>query len=258
MKFVRVISLCMLSIFLIGCNKFQSNYKLDQKNPPIIKNNNETESSEKNKNNVDMKNIIEDRDKIEIPDNSKNVSNPELRNNTFVDKYIQGINLIKEFCKNNFLDLKYVEPIEDRISRFDGEHGVNLLETLSSQGAETIKYFTENEVLNVDLNISITQIDPSLRTPENNTFSDIIYKASIENIDENFNFKDSKLNEFRNTLVEINNLNHEKIDSYIGDMDSKKIKDYMVFFNKIDDDRYEVIRIENNNCYYKIVYDPKL
>lgn len=41
-------------------------------------------------------------------------------------------------------------------------------------------------------------------------------------------------------------------------MISNEIKSYMVFFNKIDEDRYEVIRIENNNCYYKLVYDPKL
>lgn len=25
-----------------------------------------------------------------------------------------------------------------------------------------------------------------------------------------------------------------------------------------DEDKYEVIRIENNNCYSKLVYDPKL
>ena len=31
-----------------------------------------------------------------------------------------------------------------------------------------------------------------------------------------------------------------------------------IFFNKIDDDRYETIRIENNNCYYKLIYNPKL
>lgn len=254
MKSAKLIVLCSLSIFLMGCAKFVIKDKPLVSNPSVSENN----TSEENENNADMRNIIEDKDKIEMPDNSKDVSNLDLRNNTFVDKYIQGINLIKEFCNNDSLDLKYVEPIEDRISRFDAEHGVNLLETLSSKGAETINYFTENEGLNVDLSIGITKVDETLRTPENNTFSYIIYKASIENIVENFNFKDSKLNEFRNTLVEINNLDYEKIDNYINDITSKKIKDYMVFFNKIDDDRYEVIRIENNNCYYKLVYDPKL
>ncbi|WP_195430992.1 hypothetical protein [Clostridium sp. D46t1_190503_E9] len=252
MKFSKLIALCTLSIFLIGCNKVQLKSKSED-NDSII-----TEDTNEETNNTTLNNIIEDKNKIEIPDNSKNVDNPELRNYTFVDKYIQGINLIKEFCKINSLDLKYVEPIQDRIGRFDAEHGVNLLEILSSKGSETVNYFTEDDVLNVDISIDITQIDQNLRTPENNTFSHIIYKASIENIDEQFNFKNSKLNEFRNTLVGINNLDYEKINSYINDMSSKKNKDYMVFFNKIDDDGYEVIRIENNNCYYRLVYDPNL
>ena len=32
----------------------------------------------------------------------------------------------------------------------------------------------------------------------------------------------------------------------------------MIFFNKMDDNSYEVITVKNGNCYYKLVYDPKL
>ena len=84
-----------------------------------------------------------------------------------------------------------------------------------------------------------------------------MYKASIENIDTTFDFKTSKLNEYRNTFVDVNDLDYEKVNSYIKDMLSKNIEDSMIFFNKIDDNSYEVITIKDGNCYYRLVYDPK-
>lgn len=52
------------------------------------------------------------------------------------------------------------------------------------------------------------------------TYTEILYKASIENIDSDFKFKTSKLNEFRNM--------------------------------------YETIIVDRKNCYYKLVYNPRL
>lgn len=257
MKLTKFIVLCTLSIFLIGCNKAKDKNKPIENNTPVNEVTSENKNTNDNKDNSDMKNIVEDKDKIKMPTNSKSVANPELRNSTFVDEYINGINLIKEFCNNNSLDLKYAQPIKDRIVDFNFEvvdENSLLLKELYLAGAETVNYFTEEERLNVDLSIGTIPTE----NPKIGTYSGIIYKASIENMGENFNFKDSKLNEFRNTLVEVNDLDYEKIDNYINDMISKKIKDYMVFFNKIDDDRYEVIKVKNNNCYYRLVYDPKL
>lgn len=86
------------------------------------------------------------------------------------------------------------------------------------------------------------------------------YTAQISflNVGENFNFKESKLNEFRNVLVETSDLDFDKLNKYAKDKYNKKIDNGSVFFNKIDDNRYETIRIENNNCYYKLIYNPKL
>lgn len=252
MKISKLLILCTLSIFLIGCSKYIIKYKTKDINTSIEETTNE--DTLLNSANTSMKNIIEDKDKIEMPDNSKNVSDSKLRNNTFVEKYIEGINIIKLFSQNNSLTLKYTEPIEDRIGRFNNMPDVALLNDLYSFGAETINYYTEDIGLNVDLSINTTTNEDT----NTSTYSYIIYKASIENIDSNFNFKDSKINEFRNALIDINDINYDKINSYIKGILSNEISNYMVFFNKIDEDRYEVIRIENNNCYYKLVYDPKL
>jgi hypothetical protein len=130
-------------------------------------------------------------------------------------------------------------------------HGDNipeLLQNLKVAGAETVSYFTDEDILNVELGIIGGE----------DSFSEITYKASIANLDKNFNFKESKLNEFRSMLVETKDLDFDKINQYIQDIYNKNINKDMVFFNKIDNDRYEVIRIENNNCYYKLVYNPKL
>lgn len=250
LKLAKLLTLCTLSVFLIGCSK----YMIKDKNNDINTYIQETNNEDTLLNSTSMKNIIEDKNKIEMPDNSKNVSDSKLRNSKFVEKYIEGIKIIKLFSENNSLNLKYTEPIEDRISRFKDRHDAALLNDLYSFGAETINYYTENIGLNIDLSIS-TDINEDTDIA---TYSYIIYKASIENIDSNFNFKDSKLNEFRNSLIEFNELDYDKIDKYIKGIISNEIKSYMVFFNKIDEDRYEVIRIENNNCYYKLVYDPKL
>jgi hypothetical protein len=253
----KFIVLCTLSIFLIGCNKAKDKNKLIENKTSVNEATSEDKNANGNNDNSDMKNIVEDKDKIKMPDNSKNISNLELRNSTFVDEYIKGLDLVKEFCKNNSLNLKYAQPIKDRIVDFNFQvvdENSLLLKELYLAGAETVNYFTEEERLNVDLSIATIPTE----NPKVSTYSGIIYKASIENIDGNFNFKDSKLNEFRNALVEVNDLDYEKIDNYIKDMISKKIKAYMVFFNKIDDDRYEIIKVENNNCYYRLIYDPKL
>ncbi|MFU7517663.1 hypothetical protein [Clostridium sp. HCS.1] len=59
-------------------------------------------------------------------------------------------------------------------------------------------------------------------------------------------------------LIENSELSFDKVDKYIKDIINNRIDRDKVFFNKIDEDRYEIIRIENNNCYYKLIYNPKI
>ncbi|VYT71184.1 hypothetical protein [Clostridium tertium] len=246
MKFLKLISVATLSVFLIGCSKYIVNDK------PIENDTSKNEiTNDNNENKGTLKNIIEDKDKLEIQDNSLDVSNLDLRNSTMLSKYIDSVSLVKTFSDNNSLSLKYIEPLKDKIGRYRSTPDVVLLEDLQSSGAETTQYYTEQDGLNVDL---------SINTPgkEVITYSDILYKASIENIDNTFDFKTSKLNEFRNTFTDDNNLDYEKVNIYIRDILSKNIEDYMIFFNKMDDNSYEVITVKNGNCYYKLVYDPKL
>lgn len=59
-------------------------------------------------------------------------------------------------------------------------------------------------------------------------------------------------------LIETNDLDFNKLNNYVKGILNNKIETDTIFFNKIDDDRYETVRIENNNCYYKLIYNPKL
>lgn len=248
MKLLKLILVATLSVFLIGCSKYVIKDKPIENDTSINKITNDNNDDNENKDT--LKNIIEDKDKIEIQDNSLDVSNLDLRNSSMLSKYIEGVSLVKTFSDNNSLYLKYIEPLKDKIGRFRDMPEVVLLEDLKSSGAETTQYYTEEDGLNVDLSINTSG-------KEVITYSDILYKASIENIDTTFDFKTSKLNEFRNTFVDVNDLDYEKVNSYIKDMLSKNIEDSMIFFNKIDDNSYEVITIKDGNCYYRLVYDPK-
>lgn len=248
MKLLKLILVATLSVFLIGCSKYVIKDKPIENDTSINKITNDNNDDNENKDT--LKNIIEDKDKIEIQDNSLDVSNLDLRNSSMLSKYIEGVSLVKTFSDNNSLYLKYIEPLKDKIGRIRDMPEVVLLEDLKSSGAETTQYYTEEDGLNVDLSINTSG-------KEVITYSDILYKASIENIDTTFDFKTSKLNEFRNTFVDVNDLDYEKVNSYIKDMLSKNIEDNIIFFNKIDDNSYEVITIKDGNCYYRLVYDPK-
>lgn len=239
MRIGKFLIILVLSLLLYGC------YKKDTVN--IIESGVNTE--QKNENNEDMKNIIVKKNEINIDDNSKSIIDLELRNSSFVKEYSQSINLIKDFSVNNSLELIFEEPIQHRISRLDylGNRSM-LLQELKLSGAETVSYFTNEDILNVELGIE----------EEDYTYSHIVYKASITNINENFNFKESKLNAFRSMLIENSELSFDTVDKYIKDIINNRIDRDKVFFNKIDADRYETIRIENNNCYYKLIYNPKI
>lgn len=238
-KIRKFLILLILSSILFGCHK--------ENTVSIIEN--EVNTEQKNENNEDMKNIIVKKNEINLDDNSKSIIDQELRNSSFVKEYSQSINLIKDFSVNNSLELIFEEPIEHRISRLNylGNRST-LLQDLKLSGAETVSYFTNEDILNVELGI----------VEEDYTYSHIVYNASITNINENFNFEESKLNEFRSMLIEKNELSFDKINEYIEGILNNSIEADSVFFNKIDEHRYETIRIENNNCYYKLIYNPKL
>ncbi|MFU7515613.1 hypothetical protein AB4668_07055 [Clostridium sp. HCS.1] len=239
MKIGKFLMLLVLSSILFGCQKADT--------VSIIESRVNTE--QRNEINEDMKNIIAKKNEINIDDNSKSIIDLELRNNSLVKEYSQSIRLVKDFSISSSLELIFEEPIQHRISRMG--HYVNrsaLLQELQLSGAETVSYFTNEDILNSELSI----------VEEDSTYSHIVYKASITNINENFNFKESKLNEFRSLLIENSELSFDTVDKYIKDIINNRIDRDKVFFNKIDDDRYETIRIENNNCYYKLIYNPKI
>lgn len=239
MKIGKFLMLLVLSSILFGCHKEDS--------VSIIKNGVNTE--QRNENNEGMKNIIVKKNEINIDDNSKSIIDLELRNSSLVKEYSQSINLIKDFSVSNSLELIFEEPIQHRISRMENVGNRSaLLQDLQLSGAETVSYFTNEEILNVELSI----------VEEDYTYSHIVYKASITNINETFNFKESKLNEFRSMLIEKDELNFNKVNEYIEDIINNSVEGDRIFFNKIDDDRYETIKIENNNCYYKLIYNPKI
>lgn len=247
MKTIKTLVLLLLTLTLLGCND-----KTFEKQINTDTNEFKTEKEYKVEEN-EMKNLIEDKNNIKIAENSDNINNLEVRNNTIIKEYINAIEFYKYFSSENNLNLTLVEPLEDRISRFDTETTqeiTSLLKELYINGAETVNYFTDQDYLNVDLSISIHR--------DNQTYDGIVYKASIENVDKNFNFKESELNKFRSGLIKNNKLDFDKLNNFINDSLSGILNNNIIFFNKVDDDKYEVIRTENGNCYYKLVYDPKL
>lgn len=248
MKIRKILFIFLLSLLLIGCNNKDT---VDITQSKVTTDQGSKNNSDNNKtieNNTDMKNIIIKGNEINLDDNSKSITDLNLRNSSIVKSYSEAINLIKDFSKNNSIELIFEEPIQHRISRM-GHVGnrSKLLEDLQLAGAETVSYFTDEDILNVELSIM----------EEDYSYSHIVYKAAIANINENFNFKESKLNEFRSMLIEKSELSFDKVNKYIEDKINYSLEGDVIFFNKIDDDRYETIRIKNNNCYYKLIYNPK-
>lgn len=240
MGFKKIILILVLVLLLFGCNKKE---KIDVN----IENKINTEETVEDSSN--MKNIVYKRSEVTVIDNSKSIDNLDLRNSTLIKEYSETVKLIKNFSENNSLELIFAEPIEDRIGRMkDVGNRPKLLEDLKLAGTETVSYFTDEDILNVEVSI----------TEEDESYSHISYKASIANLDQNFNFKESKIYEFRNMLIKTNDLDFNKLNNYVRDRLNNKVDIDTIFFNKIDDDRYETIRIENDNCYYKLIYNPKL
>ena len=235
----------------------------------------ETEiSNNLNEDDVDIEDSIEDiidslsntiiNNKYEniIEDNSIYTEDLEARNNVISEEYGRAVRLFNIFANENSLNLTYVEPIEDRISRFEGiaEGQVSmLLQKLSDLGAETVNYFTDEEGLNIDLSIGNKEAvlkDTMISIGE--TYSDILYKASIENIDSSFKFSTSKLNDFRRMIIDDNSLNYDLVDDYISKVISGEYSNESAYLNKIDKNIYETIIVDKNTCYYKLVYNPLL
>ena len=206
--------------------------------------------------------IIDNKHKNIIKDNSMYTENLETRNNVIAEKYGRAVELFKSFANENSLNLTFIEPIEDRISRFEGmaEGQVSMsLKKLSDLGAESVNYFTDEEGLNIDLSIGNKDaVLADTMTDIGVTYSDILYKASIENIDSSFKFSTSKLNEFRNMMINDNSLNYDLVDDYISKVISGEYSKGSAYLNKIDENIYETIIVDKNNCYYKMVYNPLL
>ncbi|MGL5353454.1 MAG: hypothetical protein ACRDA5_09010 [Clostridium sp.] len=249
MRASKLIVAVLCSFMLIGCT--------GNKNEPEETVEVETEDSNSEK--IDdsketFKNLVANKNEIKYEDNINNIKNLEGRNENIKNEYIRGISLVKKFSESNSISLTYEEPLKDRIGRFrDDESDVKLLRALEQEGAETVNYFTNNQYLNADLSIGIMDVNNNDKI---STYSEIVYKASVGNINNEFKFKDSKLNEFRSLIVQDNNLDLDKLDKFIASIYNNEQTIDMRFFNKIDNNTYEVIRVEKNNCYYRLIYDP--
>ena len=206
--------------------------------------------------------IINNKYENIIEDNSMYIVDLEARNNVIAEEYGRAVRLFNNFANENSLNLTYLEPIEDRISRFEGiaEGKVSmLLQKLSDLGAETVNYFTDEEGLNIDLSIGNKEAvlkDTMISIGE--TYSNILYKASIENIDSSFKFSTSKLNDFRSMITDDSSLNYDLVDDYISKVISGEYSRESAYLNKIDKNIYETIIVDKNTCYYKMVYNPLL
>lgn len=262
----KIILILTLTLILTGCT-INKNSKvkteIENINTQIDSEVNSNSNDRENKDStINSRNIISNKKEVATIKSNKNTPNLEVRNKAISEEYIRAIGIVKEFCRNNSLEIKYIQPISDKISSlkdFPNDEHYILLNNLATLGAETIQYFTDEENLNIDLSISTTDASGDI---DNNfvtfgqTYSDVKYKASIQNVNDKFDFKDSKLNEFRNLILEDKVLDYDKLNDYIKNIYSGEYNSDSVFLNKIDDNKYEVIRIENNNCYYNLVYDP--
>lgn len=196
-------------------------------------------------------------------DNNYEIVDLEGRNNAIAKNYLEGLKVVKAFSSENSIDLKNTKFINDVLTESsENEEIKKLLSRLDN--VEAMQYFSENEGINVDLSINI---QPARLKEYSSvgafTFADVTYKASIENIDKNFKFKGSKLDDFRGKILKsrseayVDNLDYDTIDKYVSGYFHGKYDKYIIFFNRLDENSYERIKIDNNNIYYKFIYDPK-
>ena len=261
-----IIVLILLIIFFVTSIMVLRNRNLTKEETETSKNLNEDEVNiEDNVENIidSLSNtIINNKYENIIEDNSIYIIDLEARNNVIAEEYGRAVRLFNNFANENSLNLTYVEPIEDRISRFEviAEGQVSmLLQKLSNLGAETVNYFTDEEGLNIDLSIGNKEaVLKDTMISIGYTYSDILYKASIENIDSSFKFSTSKLNDFRSMIIDDNSLNYDLVDDYISKVISGEYSRESAYLNKIDKNIYETIIVDKNTCYYKLVYNPLL
>lgn len=244
---------------LLITNSIEEEAKVVSNDLKVDNPDNKDENSESDKS-LSNTTIFSRYDKV-IEDNSIYTKDLEARNNAIAEEYARGVKLFKSFANENSLNLTFIEPIGDRISRFEGgvPEVVILLEKLHKLGAETVHYFTNEEGLNIDL--SIGNRDAILHETMENigvTYTEIYYKASIEHIDSDFKFETSKLNEFRNMITDDDSLRYDLVQQYISKAVLGDYSDGAVYLNKIDENIYETIIVDRKNCYYKLVYNPRL
>ena len=263
MKILKIIMMLLLSLVFIGCTITENSTSTKENEDLLVDDKSKIDTTSNEVNNS-LSNTLSNKNSIPIDSNIVNITDLKTRNTAILNEYIRAIGIVKKFCLNNSLNLTYIEPISDRALKlkesYNGEVSL-LLNDLSNSGAETVNYFTNDENLNVDLSIGITEaskyIDGNSITL-GQTYYSVVYKSSIKNIDNSFKFKDSKLNEFRNMILQDSSLNYDKLNDYVKKIHLGEYNSNTIFLNKIDEDKYEIIRIENNTCYYTLVYDPLL
>lgn len=242
-KFNLTLIAILVSFFLVSCTDTSSNEETNTK----------TESAfiESNFINPDFKNVIISNYKLADVTQIE-VNNFNLRNAELSSKYKKDLSTAIKFSNSNSLNLTFQYSIDDyKNDLLNNKTDSALLNSLSS--VKSNHYYTESDSLNVDIEIPLTSHENI-----SSLFKNISYKASIQQIDETFNFKDSKLNEFRNSFIK-ETIDYNVINEYVRNYFNNTLpSDSFIFFNKIDKNYFESFRIENNVAYYKLIYSPKI
>ncbi len=120
---------------LLITNSIEEEAKVVSNDLKVDNPDNKDENSESDKS-LSNTTIFSRYDKV-IEDNSIYTKDLEARNNAIAEEYARGVKLFKSFANENSLNLTFIEPIGDRISRFEGEvpEVVILLEKLHKLGA---------------------------------------------------------------------------------------------------------------------------
>ena len=122
----KIILVLVLSLILIGCT-INKNSKVQKETKNIkVQSQLEENSVISEIENSNLSNIITTKNEVISIKSNAGTPNFEARNKAVSEEYIKAITIVKEFCKNNSLEIKYVQPISDRISSLsdlsDDEH----------------------------------------------------------------------------------------------------------------------------------------
>lgn len=206
--------------------------------------------------NEKLSNIIKNKLEIgvdttgEIQDQLVDVN---LRDELIVNHLKGNLVKIKAFCKKNNINLGYYNTIAEQHKGSDSEQAATIkkLEVIDSED-----HYGENDNMSIEMATGLMQATKK-NGKSTYTIAPARYRCTIKNINADFNFKDSALNSFRNDITDNDtSIDFDIVDKFIKDYFSWKLDSDIIFFNKIEEGKYESISIENNNISYRLTYSP--